>query len=326
MEEDAVHFYNNKVRLIIGFIFITALFSGISAFTYFIYGETILLVFLPFLLGTILIGLIWLANFSKLFNRNPYVTITNSSILINPNTKNEIKIEAANIVTVSVVEASFDKRIQFDLRDEDTLFENLSVLSKILYGPDKILGQKIFYIQYGLIKKHKRPLFLKAFDDFITQSVSQEEEATILKNFPDSSIKTEKEILNKYDNHPIQKLVINFHYFKRAYVYSLLIFLIMFVLFYLLLHKDNSYLVYIIVSFFTYPFAKLFFDRLGIYTLREKIDKQTGVTYYLYQAIFFFDSLLYHSSIYLAPLGLLVLIIHLIIKKVRSQKNNDVQP
>lgn len=27
MEEDAVHFYNNKVRLIIGFIFITALFS-----------------------------------------------------------------------------------------------------------------------------------------------------------------------------------------------------------------------------------------------------------------------------------------------------------
>lgn len=272
------------------------------------------------MLGTILIGLIWLANFSKLFNRNPYVTITNSSILINPNTKNEIKIEAANIVTVSVVEASFDKRIQFDLRDEDTLFKNLSLLSKILYGPDMILGQNIFYIQYGLIKKHKRPLFLKAFDDFITQSVSQEEKATILKNFPDSSIKTEKEILNKYDNHPIQKLVINFHYFKRAYVYSLLIFLIMFVLFYLLLHKDNSYLVYIIVSFFTYPFAKLFFDCLGIYTLREKIDKQTGVTYYLYQAIFFFDSLLYHSSIYLAPLGLLVLIIHLIIKKSSQSK------
>ena len=261
MEEDAVHFYNNKVRLIVGFIFITALFSGISAFTYLIYEEVILLVFLPFLLGTILIGLIWLANFPKLFNRNPYVTITNSYILINPNTKNEIKIEAANIVTVSVVEASFDKRIQFDLRDEDILFKNLSLLSKILYGPDMIIGQNIFYIQYGLIKKHKRPLFLKAFDDFITQSVSQEEKATILKDFPDSSIKTEKEILNKYDNHPIQKLVINFHYFKRAYVYSLLIFLIMFVLFYLLLHKDNSYLVYIIVSFFTYPFAKLFLDR-----------------------------------------------------------------
>lgn len=32
MEEDAVHFYNNKVRLIIGFIFITALFSGILCF------------------------------------------------------------------------------------------------------------------------------------------------------------------------------------------------------------------------------------------------------------------------------------------------------
>ena len=77
----------------------------------------------------------------------------------------------------------------------------------------------------------------------------------------------------------------------------------------------EKYLIYIIVSFFTYPFAKLFLDRLGIYTLREKIDKQTGVTYYFYQTIFFFDSLLYHSSIYLAPLGLLVLIIDLIIKK-----------
>src|SRR5699024_11941681 len=67
-------------------------------------------------------------------------------------------------------------------------------------------------------------------------------------------------------------------------------------------------------------FAKLFLDRLGIYKLREKIDKQTGVTYYFYQAIFFFDSLLYHSSIYLAPLGLLVLIIDLIIKTTRRRR------
>src|SRR5699024_11229810 len=125
---------------------------------YIIYVYPILLVFLPFFLVTIVIGLFWFFSLCKLYNRNPYVTITNSSILIKPNTKNEIKIEAANIVTVSVVEASFNKRIQFDLLDEDTLFENLSVLSKILYGPDKILGQKIIYIQYDLIKKHKNTL------------------------------------------------------------------------------------------------------------------------------------------------------------------------
>lgn len=318
MEEDAVHFYNNKLRLSIVFIFITALLYGISALSYIAYGEVLLLIFLPFLLVTILIGLIWLVNFLKLFNRNPYITITNSYMLINPNTKNEIKIEPANIATVSVVEVSFDKRIQFYLRDEDTLFKSLSLLSKILYGPDKLFGQNIFYIQYGLIKKRKRLLFLKAFDDFITQSVSQEEKTTILKDFPDSSIETEGQIFNKYDNHLIQKLVINFQYFKIAYVYSLLIFLITLVLFYFLLYKDNSYLIYIIVSFFAYPFAKLFLDRLGIYKLRQKIDKQTGVTYYLHQGIFFFDVLLYHISIYLAPLGLLVLIIDLIIKKVRS--------
>src|SRR5699024_10269584 len=153
------------------------------------------------------------------------------------------------------------------------------------------------------------------FDDFITQTVSQEEKATILKDFPDSSIKTEKEILNKYDNHPIQKLVINFHSFKRAYVYSLLIFLIMFVLFYLLLLKDNSYLVYIIVSFFIYPFSILFLDCLGIYMLIVKNYNHRGVNFYCDQAILLFDSLCYDSSIYLAQLSLLILIIDLIIKK-----------
>lgn len=321
MEEDALHFYINKMRLMIGFIFLTPLFFGISTIVYVAYEETIWPVFLVLLFIGIFIGLIWLSVIRRLFNQNPYITITNSSILINPNTKDEIKIVPDNITTVRVIESYFQKRIQFVLREEDILFKKLSLLSKIIYGLDKLFGLNIIQIDFGLIKRHERALFLKVFDDFLTQAVSKKKKATILKDFPDPPKKIEEEILKKYDAHHVSKLVINFQYFKKAYIQGLVIFLFMLVLFYFLLDQGDFYLIYIIISFFTYPFAKLFLDRLGMYKLRQKIDKQIG-GYYLQRALLFFDSILFHISIYLTPLGLLVLIVDLIIKKIRSQRNS----
>src|SRR5699024_12066496 len=81
-------------------------------------------------------------------------------------------------------------------------------------------------------------------------------------------------------------------YFKKAYGYSVFIFVIMFILFYLLIDGSNGYLAYIIASFFLFPFAKVLFDWIGVYKFRQKLEKQKGATYYLHQIEIFFDAIL----------------------------------
>lgn len=123
---------------------------------------------------------------------------------------------------------------------------------------------------------------------------------------------SKQDFMNKYDAQPLADLVIDNTYFKKAYGYSIFIFLFMFVLFYLLLDSGNDYLFYIIINFFTFPFAKVLIDRLGVYKIRQRLEKQKGPTYYFDQLKYLFDSLLFHVSIFIAPFGLLFLLIRYI--------------
>src|SRR5699024_9894362 len=83
-----------------------------------------------------------------------------------------------------------------------------------------------------------------------------------------------------------------------AYGYSVFIFVIMFILFYLLIDGSNGYLAYIIASFFLFPFAKVLFDWIGVYKFRQKLEKQKGATYYLHQIEIFFDAILFRIIIF----------------------------
>src|SRR5699024_81097 len=79
--------------------------------------------------------------------------------------------------------------------------------------------------------------------------------------------------IERYDLEPPTALIIDKDYFKIAFGYSAFIFLIMFILFYVLLDFRNGYLSYIIVSFFTFPFAKVLIDWMGVYKLRQKLEQ-----------------------------------------------------
>src|SRR5699024_4400020 len=75
-------------------------------------------------------------------------------------------------------------------------------------------------------------------------------------------------------------------------------FALAFVFFYFLISKDTGYLIYIIISFILYPFARALIDLMFVFNLRHLLDKQNGVTYYFNQLLFLLDFILYILSLF----------------------------
>src|SRR5690625_4908785 len=119
-----------------------------------------------------------------------------------------------------------------------------------------------------------------------------------------------------YPSSQIYMFVGNFS-FKKAYVYSFFMFALAFVFFYFLISKDTGYLIYIIISFILYPFARALIDLMFCFKLRHLLVKQKGVTYYFNQLLFLLDFILYHLSLFVAPIVIIVLLIRYIIIKIK---------
>src|SRR5699024_11389065 len=70
---------------------------------------------------------------------------------------------------------------------------------------------------------------------------------------------------------------------------------------------SSDLLIYIIISFILYPFARALIDLMFGFKLRHLLDKQKGVTYYFNQLLFLLDFILYHLSLFVAPIAIIVL-------------------
>lgn len=66
-----------------------------------------------------------------------------NSLLITPN----------NITRIKVIEKNLQKRICFDLSNQDILFNNLSLLSRVISIFDKLLGINVFFIELDLVSQ-----------------------------------------------------------------------------------------------------------------------------------------------------------------------------
>ena len=82
--------------------------------------------------------------------------------------------------------------------------------------------------------------------------------------------------------------------------------------------RSGVYLFYIVISFILYPFAKVLFDWLFGFKVRHALDKQKGITYYFDQLMFMFDYIVFHVSLFIAPIGMLFLLIRFIVNRVKS--------
>src|SRR5690625_5628376 len=95
--------------------------------------------------------------------------------------------------------------------------------------------------------------------------------------------------MEKYHPSPPIDKSVGKSFFKKAYGYSFFMFALAFVFFYFLISKDTGYLIYIIISFILYPFARALIDLMFGFKLRHLLDKQKGVTYYFNQLLFLLD-------------------------------------
>src|SRR5699024_11836727 len=101
--------------------------------------------------------------------------------------------------------------------------------------------------------------------------------------------------------------------FLKSYGYSLFMFVLSFILFYLLISRSGVYLFYIVISFILYPFAKVLFDWLFGFKVRHALDKQKGITYYFDQLMFIFDYIVFLVRLFVFAIGMLFLLLLFIV-------------
>lgn len=307
MHETPLHYYRSKVRLFLQIIFFFSFMIGGSFIVYMGGTQQSLLVILLGLCIAVLFSFFWAGAILKLLRYLPYVTITNTYIQVNPQTKSEVTIYLDDIISIRVTESSFQKLLKISIHNTIAFFDGLSLCNKIRLGPHGFFGFEAFTVTYSAIRKRDREKLLAALDNVMEYKDEFVEGPTNM-DINMESANSQQDILKKFGAEPLGALDIDKAYFKKAYGYSFIIFLCMFILFYLLLNGSNSYLFYIIFSFLAFPFAKVFIDWMGVHKLRQKIDKQKESAYYYDQIILLFEVLLFHVSIFIAPFGLFLLL------------------
>src|SRR5699024_6695781 len=149
MQETSLHFYYSKIRLIIQIIFLFPFMIGGYYIAYIGFTEQTLYAILLGLFTSILVSCAWGAAVLKLLRNQPYVTITNTYIRLNPQTKSEVTLYYDEIEFIDISEASFQKLIEIFINEEKNLFKQLSLHNKIRLGPNALFGFKTFSIAYN---------------------------------------------------------------------------------------------------------------------------------------------------------------------------------
>ncbi|MEI3613738.1 STM3941 family protein [Pseudogracilibacillus sp. SO30301A] len=313
MIENKIEFYHSKGRLFLASIFSLLLVALGTLLVYIAYMEKSILIMALALFIIILFCFLGVANILKMIRIYPYITITNEYLQLDPFTKSEVTIYFTDIDYIKVSEVSFQKIFEIVLYDEDEYFAQLSFHNKMRLFMNRVTGFSLFTMSAKAIRKQERSAFLKTLDFIIQQKLNNE--APIIEIAQKQSKETD--FMEKYDPPPQINRSINRSYFLKSYRYSFIIFALSFIFFYLLISKNDNYLSYIIVSFILYPFAKVLIDWLFGFKLRHRLDKQKGFTYYFEQLAFMFDLFLFHVSLFIAPIGILFLLIRFIVIRIK---------
>src|SRR5699024_322863 len=210
------------------------------------------------LFTSILVSCVWGAAVLKLFRNKPYVTITNTYIRLDPQTKSEVTLYYDDIKFIDISEASFQKLIKIFVYDEKTLFKQLSLHNKIRLVTNALFGFNPCSIAYNSIHKQERQQLLATLDKIMAYNENQTSENLIINDINHEPGDSQQYYMERYGIEPPTALIIDKDYFKKAFGYSAFIFLIMFILFYVLFYFMNCYLSYIIVSFFIFLFYKVY--------------------------------------------------------------------
>lgn len=314
--ENKMEFYHSKGKLFLGTIF-SLLFVAFGIFMVGIsYIEESFLFIALSLFIIILFSFFAVASILKMIRSYPYITITDECLQLDPFTKSEVTIYFTDIESIKVSEVSFQNIIEIVLYDEDDYFYQLSFHNKMRLFMNRVTGFSLFTVSAKAIRKQERSSFLEIFNLIIQQKLKNE--ASIIETA--RKLNKETAFMEEYDQTPPVNRSIDRSYFLKSYRYGFFIFALSFILFYLIISKSDSYLFYIIISFTLYPFAKVLPDWLFGFKVRHRLEKQKGFTFYFDQLIFMFDFFLFHISLFIAPLGILFLLLRFIIIRIKRLK------
>ncbi|WP_416150192.1 STM3941 family protein [Salipaludibacillus sp. HK11] len=314
MIQNKIEFYHAKGKLFLGIIFSLLLVAFGTLMVYIAYIEESILFIALALFIIVLFSFFAFANILKMVRGNPYITVTDEYLQLDSFTKSEVTIYFTDIEYIKVSEVSFQSIIEIVLYDEDDYFTQLSFHNKVRLFMNRVTGFSLFTINSKAARKQDRSAFLETLDLIIQQKLNNE--APIIETSQKQNEETD--FMEKYDPTPPINRSINRSYFLKSYGYGFILFAISFILFYLLISKDDNYLFYIIVSFILYPFAKVLIDWLFGFKLRHRLDKQKGITYYFKQLIIMFDFFLFHVSLFIAPIGILFLLIRYTVIRIKQ--------
>lgn len=316
MLEDKLEFYHSKGKLFLAFIF-SLLFVPLGALILYVayIDESIFMMALALFI-CILFSIFAVTSILKIIRDNPYIIITEEYIQLDPYTKSEATIYYEDIKHMTVSEFSFQKMVEIILYDEDARFAQLSLHNKIRLCMNRVFGFTLFTINPKAIRKFERPELLEILHLVVQEKIKKQSSTPIIETAQKQD--TQTDFMEEYDPTPTVDRSIDRSYFLKSYGYSLFMFVLSFILFYLLISRSGVYLFYIVISFILYPFAKVLFDWLFGFKVRHALDKQKGITYYFDQLMFLFDYIVFHVSLFIAPIGMLFLLIRFIVNRVKN--------
>src|SRR5699024_5579790 len=165
MQETSLHFYYFKIRLIVQVLLFFPFMIGSYYIAYVGFTELSLYPILLGLFTSILVSCVWGAAVLKLFRNKPYVTITNTYIRLDPQTKSDVTLYYDDIKFIDISEASFQKLIKIFVYDENTLVKHLLLHNTPRLGPNALFGFKTFSIAYNSIRNRTRTHLFATVDN-----------------------------------------------------------------------------------------------------------------------------------------------------------------
>lgn len=315
MEENKIAFYHSKGKLFLGTVFSLVLICIGVLILYIAFIDASIFMIALALFIIILFSCFFVASILKMTRGYPYITITDEYIQLDSHTRSEATIYYTDIENIKVFEVSFQKMMEIILYDEDDYFDQLSLHNKVRLCMNRVFRISLYTINAKAIRKQERPTLFKTLDLVIQEKIKQRSSAPIIETAQKHNVDTD--FLEKYDPTTPVDRSIDKSYFLDAYGYGFALFSFSFILFYLLTSQNNDYLFYIIMCFFLFPFAKVLIDWLFGFKLKHAVDKQKGITYYLYQLMYMFDFFLFHVSLLVAPIGILFLLIRYIVIRIK---------
>lgn len=311
MINEKIEFYYSRSKLYSGFALTLLLgFFGVSIMIYANRSGDLFFGLIGFL-NAVTFFVLAISNILKLSRDYPYIRITDEYIQIDSFTRSEITIYLEEIEHIRAGELQLQPLIEIEVYDQDKFFKNLSFHNKFRLFMNTFQAVSIITITTRVLEKEEQTRLIDALNLAI-------EEIRGIEGGPSIPyIVTEQnkdqfepgDLVQEYEFKPKIDRSMDGQYLAESYKSSFKFFKISFIAIYWLFALGGGYLLYILASLFLYPLAKMPFDYWIGFRMKHMYSdpRMLGSRNHKISS-FILGLLLFQSSVFVAPVGLIFLL------------------